>query len=269
MDFELFARFVPAADGGERVRVPKIAGQKRRLRRAEIVFDGVAHDAPVAHQFPPDRLAGPAEPFIRRADQTETGQQQHAGVEIRLAEGAGEGAARFAPRFGENSACDGARATRPILRALLQIEPARDLAEAVAGGPAQRRRIGVDPLSPTIFPNAGVRLEREFSRPFAKRLELAEQSRIAHFRQPLVDEHLLGAEHDAAVGVMLQLPGRLIADAHGPVPEIPLEVGRDHLVERGERHDALHRLHVLPSLDRDGRDIVYVGFHRVRGAEPI
>ena len=80
------------------------------------------------------------------------------------------------------------------------------------------------------------------TRLLAERLEQAEQRLVAHSRQTLVDEHLRRREDDAAIDVVLHLARRLVADAHRPMAQKALEVGRDPFVERGERHDAVHRL---------------------------
>ena len=220
---EHLARLVATADLRQRVDVPEVAGEKRRLGSAEIVGDGVAHDAPVAHQFAPDRFAGAAEPRVFGRQQAEFGEQENAGVEVGRADRAGQRAALFVPRAGEQPFADDLGARRPTPLAFDEAEDARDASEPVARGPAQGGGIGVDPRAAAIFPDAGVGLEGDFPRLLAERLELGEQRVVAHVGQPLVDEHLRRAEHDAAVGIVLDLFRRLIADAHRPVAEIALQ----------------------------------------------
>ena len=105
--------------------------------------------------------------------------------------------------------------------------------------------------------------------PGAQRLEAAEQRRVAHARQPLVDEHLRRAEDDAAIGIVLHLLGRLVADAHRPHAVEAGEVGGDALVERLIVNDAVDRLQRPLGVDGDGGDVVDVVLHRLRRAEPV
>ena len=111
--------------------------------------------------------------------------------------------------------------------------------EPVERHPAHRRRVRVDALSAAVLPEPRVRLADEAQRLRAERLEALEQRRVAHARQALVDEHLRRAEDDAAVGIVLELLGRLVADAHRPHAAEALEVRRDPLVERQIVDDAV------------------------------
>ena len=100
----------------------------------------------------------------------------------------------------------------------------------------------MDAFAAAVLPRTGIRLEVEPARLMPERLEAAEQHRIAHARQPLVDEHVRCAENDAAVGVMLCLLRRLVADAHRPHAAEACKVGGDALVERLVGNDAVDRL---------------------------
>ena len=126
------ARLVATADLRQRVDVPEVASEKRRLGRAEIVGDGVAHDAPVAHQLAPDRFAGAAEARIVRRQQAELGEQQNAGVEVRRTDRGGQRAALFVPRAGEQPFADDFGARGPAALALGKAEDARDARQPVA-----------------------------------------------------------------------------------------------------------------------------------------
>ena len=59
----------------------------------------------------------------------------------------------------------------------------------------------------------------------AERLEQPEQAFVAGARQPAVEEHRRRRQDDAAIGVVLHLVDRRVADAHRPVAAIALEVG--------------------------------------------
>src|SRR5689334_23617945 len=86
--------------------------------------------------------------------------------------------------------------------------------KTVAAGPAHRGRMGMDALASAIFPDAVIGLERKLARLVAQRLEEMKQSFIAGPRQPAIVEHGHGGENDAAVGVVLNLLGGRVADAH-------------------------------------------------------
>ena len=144
-----------------------------------------------------------------------------------------------------------------------------DARQPVARHPAHGRRMRVDALAAAILPRARIGLEGKAPRLHAQRLEPAEQRGIAHARQPLVDEHLRGAENDAAVGVVLQLLGRLVADAHRAHALEARQVGGDALLERLGRHDAVDRPQRALGVDGDVGDVVDVVFHGLRGAEAI
>ena len=91
----------------------------------------------------------------------------------------------------------------PVRRAIGETEPRGDRREPLTAGPAHRGRMGVDALAPAIFPDAGVRLERELGRLVAQRFQQPKQRFVAGPRQPPVEEHRHRREDDAAVGVVL------------------------------------------------------------------
>ena len=103
----------------------------------------------------------------------------------------------------------------------------------------------------------------------AELLKPAEERLVAHAGQALVDEHLRGAEHHAAVDVVLHLHHGRIADPHRLVVLEAGEVGRDPFIERQARDDAVHRLQVGVLVEGDVGDVVDVGFHGLRRAEAI
>ena len=175
---------------------------------------------------------------------------------------------RLVPGFDEDAFAQLLGMHRPVFRAVGDAEAPGDPAEPVAGRPAQGRRIGVGARAAAIFPESGVGLERQRERPLAQRLQQAVERLVAHPRQPFVDEHLCCGKHDAAIDVVLRLQRGLIADADRTMPEKPFQVGRDRLVERRERHDAVHRLD-LAGVRGDRHDVVDVGFHDPRRAEPV
>ena len=248
--FEQFPRFVLPADLMERVDVPEVAREKRGLRRAEIVRRGVTHDPAVARELPANGVAGLDEAGIARGQESELGDQEDAGVEIRRAEGAGQGASLFIPAFFENSLAQRARVGRPVFGAVGDFESARNAGEPVAGRPAQRRRIGVRQRAGAIFPQARIGLESMHNGALAKTLEQPEQRFVAHLGQTLVDEHLRRGENDAAVNVVLPLARRLVADPNRAHAEKALEVRRDPFLKRRKGHDAMQRLYLFIAASR-------------------
>ena len=86
--------------------------------------------------------------------------------------------------------------------------------------------MGVHALAPAIFPDAGVGLERQLRRLVAERFEQAKQRFVAGPRQAAVEEHRHRRKDDAAIGVVLDLRRRRIADAHRPVAAIAFEIRR-------------------------------------------
>ena len=87
--------------------------------------------------------------------------------------------------------------------------------------------MGMDALAAAIFPDAGIGLEGFCGGAVAERFEQMKKTFVTRARQPAVEEHRHGGEDDAAIGVVLHLADRGIADAHRPVAAIAFEVGRD------------------------------------------
>ena len=75
----------------------------------------------------------------------------------------------------------------------------------------------------------------------------AEQKLVAHPRQPLVDEHLRDREHHAAIGVVLQLFGGLISNAHRPHT---LEAGKIRSEGEGEVQEMIDMCDFAVGLSR-------------------
>src|ERR1700722_3643659 len=99
--------------------------------------------------------------------------------------------------------------------------------------------MGVDARAPAIFPDAGVGHESLFGGAIAERFEEMKQALIAGTRQAAIEEHRHGGENDAAIGVVLNLVDRGIADAHRAVAAIAFEMRRRPFLERGVWHHAV------------------------------
>src|SRR5262245_13935664 len=90
----------------------------------------------------------------------------------------------------------------PMRCAVWKVQALSDCGESMTAGPAHRRRVGVDALSPAILPNAVIGLQREFSRLAAEALKQPKQSLVAEPRQAPIIEHGHRRENDAAIGVV-------------------------------------------------------------------
>src|SRR5271168_2890767 len=159
-----------------------------------------------------------------------------------MIECAGEGASFLAPRSGKNLGANLFGGIGPVGRTLGEPEQMSDARETVASDPAHGRRMRMNAQSSAIFPYTRVRLQIEMACLLSEIFEIAEETDVSHPRQPLVDEHLRGAENDAAVGVMLQLIGGKIAEANRPHPLETLEIRRDLLRGRVVVDDAVNGL---------------------------
>ena len=142
-------------------------------------------------------------------------------------------------------------------------------AKSVAARPAHRGRMGVDALPSAIFPNPVVGFQGELAGLAAERLQQAEQAFVAEPRQAPVVEHRHRGEDDAAVGVVLHLLGRGIADAHGTIAAVALELGRGSFVHRIDRDHAVDRPHHLMRIGRDAQREGDEILHRLRRADPV
>ena len=205
----------------QRVDVPELADEERRLRRAEIILGGVAHDEAVAIEL----LADDAQVRTKRSSLARAaGRARAAAARWRRdrrdrARRRARHARSFQARCEDLVAQARRRASRQWpARSARPRRPAMPR-QPIAGHPAHGRRMRVDALAAAILPRTGIGLEGKAARLTPERLEAAEQRRIAHARQPLVDEHLRRAEDDAAIGVVLQSarpPG--CRRAPGPCP---------------------------------------------------
>src|SRR6476659_2236066 len=99
--------------------------------------------------------------------------------------------------------------------------------------------MGMNALSPAIFPNAVVRLQSELAGACSERLQQPKQSFVAQSRQTAIVEHRHGGEDDAAVGVVLHLPRGRVADAHRPVAAISLKLTGYFFIHRLDGNDAV------------------------------
>ncbi len=142
----------------------------------------------------------------------------------------------------------------------------------MASGPAHGGRVGVDPAAPAIFPDAGVGLERQIRRLVAERFEQTEQRLVARPRQPAIEEHRHRRQNQAAVSIVLRLPGRRVADPHRAVSPIALEIRRLDLVHGVGRHDAVDRLqHVVGvggNAEHEGDEVLH-GLRRADAVERL
>ena len=103
----------------------------------------------------------------------------------------------------------------------------------------------------------------------AQRFQKMKQALVARPRQAAIEEHRHGGENDAAVGVVLNLIDRGIADPHRAVAAIALEVGRGPLFDHVRGHDAVEWPQLQVRLRRDGdreRDEL---FHCARCADAV
>ena len=116
----------------------------------------------------------------------------------------------------------------PVLRAPIEAEPRGDRGEPLAAGPAHRGGMGVNALPAAIFPDAGIRHEGFLRGPVAERFEQTKQTFVARPRQAAVEEHRHGGEDDAAIGIVLHLTDRGIADAHRAVAAVACRSGAIH-----------------------------------------
>ena len=103
----------------------------------------------------------------------------------------------------------------------------------------------------------------------AERFEQMKQPLVARPRQAAVEEHRHGGENDAAIGVVLDLIDRGIADAHRAVAAIAFEVGRGAFLDAGRRHDAVDRAQLVIELRCDRERERNELFHGARGADAV
>src|SRR6476661_6548830 len=108
--------------------------------------------------------------------------------------------------------------------------------------------MGMDALPPAVFPDAGVRLERLPGGAVAERFQEPEQALVAGPRQAAVEEHRHGGEDDAAVGVVLRLADRGVAEPYRAVAAIAFEIRGRALLDVGCRHHAVERAQLLVRL---------------------
>ena len=100
-------------------------------------------------------------------------------------------------------------------------------------------------LAPAIFPDAVVGFQGELACLLAERLEKTEQPFVAGPRQPPVVEHRRRSQDDAAIGIVLLLLHRGVADAHRTVAAIAFQVGDVVSSIGSRRNDAVDRPHLL------------------------
>ena len=93
------------------------------------------------------------------------------------------------------------------------------------------------------------------------------QRGVAEARQLPIIKHRHRRQNDAAEGVVLDLAGRGIADAHRAVAVITLEVIGDLLIHRIGMNDAVNRANVVVrrKAENEGDELL----HLLRGAEAI
>ena len=99
--------------------------------------------------------------------------------------------------------------------------------------------------------------------------EQMKQALVARPRQAAVEEHRHGGENDAAIGVVLDLIDRGIADAHRAVAAIAFEVGRGALLDAGRLHDAVDRTQLMVRLRCDRQRERNELLHGARRADAV
>ena len=92
---------------------------------------------------------------------------------------------------------------------------------------------------------------------------------VAGSRQAAIEEHRHGGEDDAAIGVVLDLRRRRIADPHRSVAAVALQVGGDAFLQRDGRHDAVDRTQRLVGIRRDAEREGDEVLHGLGGADPV
>ena len=155
------------------------------------------------------------------------------------------------------------------MRAIRQAQAAGNRLEALATGPAHRRRMGVHPLAPAKFPDAGVGEHRAPGGLLAERLKQPEQQFIAGLRQPPVEKHQRRGEDDAAIDVVLILRPSRVTDPHRTIAAVTRQRRRLVFFQRIGMHDAVQRAQRLGAADRDAEDVRDEVFHRLGGADAI
>jgi hypothetical protein len=111
--------------------------------------------------------------------------------------------------------------------------------------PAQHIATELHAHAALVFPDASIRLKR---RPFGNDIESLQQmekTSVAGSWQPAVEEHRHRREDDTAIGIVLNLSGRHIADAYRTIAVIALRIFGDFLVHPIRRDDAVNRTKVL------------------------
>ena len=194
--------------------------KKADLRQAKIISSDIPHNVKIAPKFKSDGLDGCDEPRVVRRYQAKFGKQKRAGVEIVAVECGRKRLALGVPGALEHLLADALRNAAPMAGAVGQIEMVRDGCEALAACPAHRGRMGMHARAPTVFPDAGIGLERELRRLLAERLDRVKKRCIARPRQPAVEEHWRRGHDDAAIDIVLVLIDGRIADAHRSVAAI-------------------------------------------------
>ena len=155
----------------------------------------------------------------------------------------------------------------PIGGPVVEPQMRGDRFEPLAAGPAHRRRMRMDAAPLAVFPDGGIRLERELRGLFAERLKQAKQIFIPHARQPPVEEHGRRCKNHAAVGVVLVLRDGRVADAHRPLAAIALQIGQDALIERIGGDNAVDRLQLADVTGHDRENVGNIVFHGARRAD--
>jgi hypothetical protein len=119
------------------------------------------------------------------------------------------------------------------------------------------------------FPEAGVGAVEERGGLLAQDLEAAEQPLVADGREPAVVERVRGGQDGGAVHVVLDLPVRLVADAHRAHAAIAGKRVHDALLEVRLAADAVDGLQPAVAARRDVDDVAEVALHRPRGVQPV
>ncbi len=97
----------------------------------------------------------------------------------------------------------------------------------------------------------------------------SKQAFVAGPRQPAIEEHRHGGENDAAIGVILDLRRRRVADPNRSVAAVALQVGSDAFLQRYGRHDAVYRPQGLVGVRSDAQGEGDEILHRLRRTDAV
>ena len=186
-----------------------------------------------------DGINGGGKTRVVRRQKIQFAKEQEAGIQVVALEGGDEAVEVWIPGPAGDDLMEPIGLPAPLDGALGQGQPGGDARQAVAAGPADDRREGMDGGLVAQLPGAGVRLVEDGDRQPAQFLQPLEQHLIAGQRQAAVEEGMGGGENDAAIDVVLDLEMGLVADpyrSHAPVTQ---QAGGGAFLQVGAAGDAI------------------------------